>query len=165
MDVLHLVRYRSPEGLIRLTLVALALLGLTGCERPAERDPELRPDVLLRDSLGLTDDQRVHTVTVTSEDGRERAEPPTLRMAPDAWVQFTTGDRRIHTVTFEVDSLGPEAEAFLQDNHQASSPPLVERDARFLVDFRGAPSGRYPYVVEGSGTPQRGAVVIEVEGR
>jgi hypothetical protein len=33
-------------------------------------------------------------------------------------------------------------------------------DSRFVLDFREAPAGRYPYAVEGSGASGRGVVIV-----
>src|SRR5690606_28187848 len=94
---------------------------------------------------------------------RESVQPAEVQVPPGAWVQFATTDRRIHMVAFQLDSLPPEAAAFLRDTGQDASPPLLELDARFVVTLQGAPPGRYPFLVEGNGAPARGAVVIVAE--
>lgn len=131
----------------------------------AEVEEALQPDQLLRDSLGLTEDDRVYRVSIDAVDNQERVQPGETRVLPDSWVQFMTADGRVHTVAFELDSLAPAAAAFLRDRGQERSPPLVERETRFLVNFQDAPAGRYPFVVEGNGAATRGAVVVaEDEG-
>lgn len=143
--------------------LVLALTALTcalapgACERV---DPELLPDALLRDSLGLDDEDRVHTVRISAEGSQERVEPATVTVLPGDLVQFITADRRPHTVAFLVDSLPDSAAAFLRGSAQEGSPPLVERESRFLVTFEGAPEGRYPFVIEGTGEAAPGAIVV-----
>ncbi|MBW3535153.1 MAG: hypothetical protein KY453_08055 [Gemmatimonadetes bacterium] len=147
------MRPRYLTALAALTCV----LAAGACERS---DPELQPDDLLRDSLGLGDADRVHTVRISTEADRERAEPATVEIVPGDLVQFMTEDRRPHTVAFLMDSL-PDAEAaFLRGGAQEGSPPLVDPESRFLVSFRDAPEGRYPFVVEGTGEAARGVVVV-----
>lgn len=117
------------------------------------------PDSLLRTELGLSDGDRVHSIEVTGG-AREVLEPPEVHVPPGAWVQFVTTDWRVHAVRFVTDSLGPEGLAFLERTGQMGSPPLVDRDARFVVSFDEAPEGRYPFVAEGSGAPAYGVVVV-----
>ncbi len=59
-----------------------------------------------------------------------------------------------------MDSLGAEARAFLRETDQVASPPLLDRDTRYVISTAGAPPGRYPFVVEGNGRPARGALVV-----
>lgn len=130
-----------------------------GCRRDVP-PPENRPDTLLRTELGLTDKDEVHRVTLTGG-ASEVLDPVETTLPPGAWVEFVTADGRIHEVTFEVDSLGTEALAFMQRTDQMSSPPLVNLGQRFVVSFRDAPEGRYPFRVEGNGGPARGVVVVK----
>ena len=148
---------RIRNRLVPAALAMACVLAAGACDRG---DPELRPDDLLRDSLGLGDEDRVHTVRISTASSRERAEPDTLRVLPGDLVQFVTEDRRPHTVAFFVDSLPEAAAAFLRSTGQEGSPPLVEVESRFLVTFRDAPEGRYPYRVEGTGEAATGAVVV-----
>ncbi len=90
----------------------------------------------------------------------EQIRPASVSVSPGAYVEFVTGDWRIHEVHFELDSLDDAARSFLQASDQASSPPLVDRDSRFVVRFADAPSGRYPFVVKGNGAPGHGVVVV-----
>lgn len=121
--------------------------------------PELQPDSVLVRELGLTEDDRVHTVLVTA-DTREVASPDSVAVDPGAWVEFVAGDWRVHEVRFEVDSLPAAARAFLESTDQAASPPLLDRGARFLVSFEEAPAGAYPFVVEGNLPAARGVVLV-----
>ena len=137
-------------------LLAVVLVG--GC-RGEEVPPDLQPDAVLRRELGLTDADRVHRVLLTSAE-RERLTPDSVVLPRGAWVEFVTGDWRLHEVRFVMDSLRAAGRAFLESTDQAASPPLVDRDARFVVFFGDAPTGRYPFVVEGNGRPAHGVVVV-----
>ena len=128
-----------------------------GCqERP---DPSLQPDELLQAELGLTAEDRVHRIRL--EGGEvESVEPFLVSVEQGAYVEFRTADWLIHEVIFEADSLTAEQRAFLEDTDQVASPPLVDRDSRYVLSFEGAPLGRYPYVLEGNGRPGRGVIVV-----
>jgi plastocyanin len=121
---------------------------------------ELQPDETLRQELELDDGDEVHTVTLTSG-AREEADPDSVTLPPGAWAEFVSGDWRIHEVRFEVDSMGADQRSFLESTDQVASPPLVDRDDRFVLSFAEAPAGRYPFVVEGNGASTRGVVVVE----
>jgi plastocyanin len=142
--------------------LALLLVLAGGCRRD---DPSLRPDDVLRDSLGLGDDDRVHRIRLSSPDNRETVEPGSIEVRPGDWVEFRTADRRVHAVSFVLDSLAPAAAEFLRASAQESSPPLVEPEARFLVSFADAPVGRYPFVVAGNGAEARGSIVVAEPSR
>jgi plastocyanin len=137
-------------------LVLLAVLA-SGCKKP---DRSLEPEALLRDSLGLGEDDRVHRIRLSSPENRELIEPAAVDARPGDFVQFLTDDRRVHAVRFVLDSLPPGGADFLKAGAQESSPPLVEPASRFLVTFEGAPVGRYPFVVVGNGTEARGVIVV-----
>ena len=141
---------------ILLALPSVLLLG--ACRRGVP--PELRPDDTLQAELGLTDENEVHRVTVTGG-SVEVLSPAETTVPPGAWVEFVTGDGRIHEVLFEPDSLSPGARDFLDGTGQMSSPPLVNRGERFVVSFGNAPEGRYPFRVEGNGGPAFGVVVVK----
>jgi len=136
-------------------LLAGIMLAVVACGA----DPELQPDEVLRVELGMTDRDEIHRVLVTGGE-IERSEPAEATVPPGAFVEFVTGDWLIHEVIFELDSLGTAARAFLERTDQTSSPPLIQRDSRFVVSFEDAPEGRYPYRLEGNGRPSRGAVVV-----
>ena len=152
---------RRRRGMSRLRfnipLCCVVVVVVVACD---DAHPELRPDDLLRSELGLDDSDRVHRVVITATHA-ERIDPAEVVVRSDAYVEFRTDDWRVHEVRFELDSLAAEARAFLEETDQAASPPLLERDSRFVVSFRDAPSGRYPFVVEGNTLPGRGAVVVD----
>lgn len=103
-------------------------------------------------------------MTITGGEA-EVAEPALDSIVPGAWVQFRSGDWRVHEVVFELDSLSAGARAFLVESGQSASPPLLQLDARFLVSFEGAPPGRYPYRLEGNTRPGGGAIVVSAPPR
>ena len=137
-------------------VAALLALGVLACSTPESEDA---PDDVLRRQLGLTDADRVRTVTVTGGEA-ERAEPVLDSVEVGTYLQFVTGDWFVHEVLFDLDSLSAEARAFLERTDQAASPPLLHRDARFVVSFAGAPVGRYPYRLEGNGRAGGGVLVV-----
>lgn len=137
----------------------LAALGACAGDRgePAADDPGRE----LRRLLDLDPGRNVHTVTLGGHGEREHVVPPRVRVARDDVVQFVAVDGRIHTVTFLADSVAPEAARFLERTGQIRSPPLLDRDARFVLTFEGAPAGAYPYLSRGPGGEARGEVVVE----
>ena len=138
----------------------LALL-IAAAGSSCQVDPELQPDEVLRSELGLTDRDEVHRVVITGGDV-ELAAPRATTIQPGAYLEFVTGDWFVHEIIFELDSLPPDARAFLESTDQVASPPLLRLDSRYVVSFEGCPPGRYPFVLEGSGAAGRGVVVVEV---
>lgn len=155
LDASRRLRRGAPCLLAGLLLLAAA------CEEP---DPELVPDEVLQSELGLTLEDRVHTVRI-STGTRERAEPRSLTVLPGDYVQFVSGDHLVHEVRFRFDSLSAPARTFLTRTGQVASPPLLEMDARFVVSFVGAPVGRYPYGLEGNREVGGGEIVVASETR
>ncbi|MDH3270152.1 MAG: hypothetical protein OEN56_02395 [Gemmatimonadota bacterium] len=152
------VAHAGPRGAaVRIAVIMCSALGIVGCEQP---DSELIPDEVLQVQLGLTVEDRVHTVRVEAGT-EERPIPRTVTVRPGDWVQFVSADHFVHEVGFYLDSLGGAARAFLVRTGQDASPPLVEEDARFVVSFAGAPVGRYPYGLSGNRGPGWGEIVVE----
>ncbi len=146
-----------PEAGRRLLgVVVVAAVAGSACERP---DPALMPDQVLQSELGLTEDDRVHTIRISTGVG-ERAEPDTLTVRPGDYVQFVTADRMVHEVHFVLDSIPDSARAFLERTGQDRSPPMVELDARFVVSFEGAPEARYVYALVGNRQRGGGHIVV-----
>jgi plastocyanin len=144
--------------------VWLSTLGLflAGC---ADEVPdELRPDSLLRDSLGLTPADAVHVVAVAVVEGRETATPARTLVRPGQWVSFATRDGRLHHVRFDTTTTPAELDRWLAAGRRLRSPPLLNRDSRWVVDFADAPVGVYPFRLEGTGATGGGVVQV-VEGR
>jgi len=88
-----------------------------------------------------------------------------VTIEPGAYVEFVTADWLVHEVIFDSDRLGVEQRAFLERTDQLASPPLIERDGRYVLLFEDAPSGRYPYRLEGNGRPGSGAIVVGGPGQ
>jgi len=132
-----------------------------------ESDPSLQPDTLLQAELGLTLQDQVHRIALTGGPV-ERADPAALSIEPGSYVEFVTTDWLIHEVVFDTDSLAADQLAFLQRTDQVASPPLIDRDSRYVLSFVGAPPGRYAFRLEGNGRPARGVIVVaapaEAEG-
>lgn len=145
----------------RLSLVILTLVALTGCEKP---DPELIPDEVLQNELGLTPEDRVHTIRL-STGVAERSSPDTLTVRPGDYVQFVSADWMVHEVAFELDSMPGAARTFIERTGQDRATPLIELDSRFIVSFVGAPGGRYPYALAGNRGAGRGEIVVAVPTR
>jgi plastocyanin len=145
-------------------LVCCAATALAACA--PERDPTLQPDEVLQSELGLTPDDRVYRVAI-SGGSVERADPAALSIEPGTYVEFVTADWLVHEVLFETDSLGAAQREFLQRTHQVASPPLIDRESRYVLSFVDAPTGRYTYRLEGNGRPARGVIVVATptEGR
>jgi len=139
-----------------LRLMAVAVLACAACASP---DSESGADGRLRDELGLTEADRIHTVSL-STGVRERADPDSILVTPGELVQFVSTDWLVHEVLFELDSLGSEARAFMERRGQSASPPLLQRDSRFVLSFAEAPPGRYPFVLEGNRASGRGVIVV-----
>lgn len=137
------------------------MTGLAACESP---DPELVPDDLLQTRLGLTPDDRVHTVWISAGAG-ERADPLEVTVRPGDYVQFVSADWMVHEFAFELEGLRPDARDFLERTGQDASPPLVARDARFVVSFESAPPGVYRYTLSGSRGDGGGQVIVTEDAR
>lgn len=152
--------FRSTRRLTTPSLVAVVVLA-AGCREAP--DTRLQPDALLRAELGLTLDDRVHSIRLAGGE-MERADPELVSVETGTYVEFVTTDWLIHEVIFEIDSLTAEQRAFLERTDQIASPPLIERDGRYVLMFEGAPPGRYPYRLEGNGRPGRGAIVVGSPG-
>lgn len=147
---------------MRYGLAAMLLIfavALPGCREQA-RESDLPPDRRLQSELGLEPHERVHQVVVWGG-ADARTEPAELTLAPGEYVQFVTGDSWIHEIRFDADAMSAEAAAFMAGFDQLASPPLVSRGSRFVLSFVGAPPGRYPYRVEGSGPWSDGVLVVE----
>lgn len=146
----------------RTFLVVLLLVGLllpSGCADEAEEDAD--PHRELRERLGLEPDREIHRVSLGGRGSEEHVVPSRLRVGPGAVVVFVTVDGRVHTISFPEDSLSSGAARFLRRTSQMRSPPLVDRDARFVLSFQGAPGGRYRYRSEGPGGEAWGTILVE----
>lgn len=148
---------------LRACVAGLAILVAGACE--PDVPIELRPDGVLRASLGLTDRDAVHIVQLRGRGVAEVAEPDELRIGPGAWVSFQGGDTRGHVVRFDTAALSPAARQWVRETDQIESPPLLTPASRWVISFDGAPEGIYPFAVEGSGAPGFGRIELRGEGR
>ena len=131
------------------------IFGGVACTQP----DRLAPDDVLRRELGLTEEDRVYTVTITGGE-IEVADPSIDSVPAGSYVQFVTTDWFVHEILFDGDGLGADARAFLERTDQMASPPLLQQNSRYVVSFEGAPPGRYSYTVEGNARPGHGLIVI-----
>ena len=138
-----------------------AVIAAVACQEPAQT--HLQPDAVLQAALGLEATDRVHSIRITGGES-ERAEPPLLSIEPGSFVEFVPADWLVHEVVFETDSLTSEQRGFLERTDQVASPPLIERDSRYVLVFEGAPAGRYPYRLEGNGRTGWGAIMVAAPG-
>lgn len=146
---------RPPRRPLPGLLLVGALLAVgAGCES------EHAPDQVLQDSLGLEGGDEVHRVSLAARDGREVATPENVEIPPGALVEFVSTDRFVHTVAFREGELSEEGVRFLEETGQLQGPPLVAPDARFVVSFREAPAGRYPFRAEGNYGTADGVIVV-----
>ena len=148
---------RDRSGRLRSLVLGAALLMAVSCEPPP--GPDTQPDEVLQAELGLTLRDVVHRVTLTGGPV-ERADPVAISIEPGSHVEFVTSDWLIHEVIFEADSVAGVRWAFLERTDQAASPPLINRDSRYVLSFEGAPPGRYPYLIEGNGPAGRGVIIV-----
>jgi len=159
--ILHSVRRGSTFLIHRSRRVgAVLMLGLAACSPPKSAADGAGVDTTLLDSLGIELSRIVERVSLGGAREREHVVPPTVIVEAGTVVEFYTVDRRVHSITFMEDSLTLPALRFLEKKGQLSSPPLVERGSRFVVDFRGAPPGRYPYLSHGHGESMWGVIIV-----
>jgi len=140
----------------RVAFTLLLIGTITGCE---PMDPALRPDAQLMSELGLSDRDRVHSVSLTS-DGYERAQPDSVVVRPGDFLQFVSADWLVHEVHFDSARMDQDTRSFLVLTEQMHAPPLLHLGARFVVSFRDAPPGAYPFRLEGNRGPGGGVIVV-----
>ena len=144
--------------LFGLALVALLILGGCGKDVTPRADDAADVDPQADPRLAAADGAEV--IQLSGARDQEHVVPPRLEITSGSWVEFVSLDRRVHTVSFVLDSLTPEIYRYLRDTGQLSAPPLLERGSRFLVDFREAPLGRYVFSSTSHGEPVYGSVTV-----
>ena len=87
----------------------------------------------------------MHHIRVAGSGAVDSIAPDRLVAEPGDFVRFTAGDRRPHALAFTADSLAPPIRRFLERTQQLRGPPLVNRDAAWVVGLTEAPPGRYPF--------------------
>lgn len=121
----------------------------------------MRSDLALRDSLGVSSGVPLHRIALGGARDIDHVVPMNTTVAVGDVIEFQTVDGRVHTLDFEIDSITGPIRAFLEETRQLSSPPLLDRGSRFLVDLTGAPVGRYVFRTRTSGAPVYGSIVVE----
>ncbi|TVR64949.1 MAG: hypothetical protein EA422_05255 [Gemmatimonadales bacterium] len=138
-----------------LPLVAAGILLLGGCDRSGPpSDPELRAE------LGLGDAASIHRITITGQADRTRLLPAYLEVVRGDVVQFEVRDRRVHQVIFPSDDLTGDVRSFLEGTGQMAPPPLTSPEVRLVLSFEGAPSGAYPFRVDGYAPSVSGRIMV-----
>ena len=150
------VRRSARAQHFRLAAVAVACVGWAceGPPPPPPSDPELRAE------LGIPDDVAIHRVDLSGRGELTRVLPAVTEARPGDVVQFVVLDNRVHLLRFAEDRIaGPRLE-FLRETSQDRPPPLVERGARLVLTFEGAPQGSYHFRIEGNGAPVAGEIRV-----
>jgi plastocyanin len=151
---------RRPISVFGVGLLAFSTisLSLTGCDGSEGEAPGADAEAL--QALGLSPRSQLHRVTLGGRGADEHAVPTQILASPGDGVEFLTVDHRVHTLAFPLDSLSPEVRLFLEESGQTSSPPLVTRGSRFILNLKNAPPGRYPFISDGHGGKARGLVQV-----
>lgn len=136
--------------------VAGAVLLSSGCapEPAVVTDPELRAE------LGIPDDTPIHRIELSGLQAENRVVPRVVEARPGDVVQFVVMDNRVHLIRFLAEEVGAAEFDFLRSTFQDRPPPLVERGARLVLTFEGAPPGTYPFSAEGNGSSARGEIRV-----
>lgn len=153
-------KVRRPVSVLGAGLLAFFVisLSLTGCLGSDAEAPGSDPEAL--QALGLSPGVQLHRVTLGGRGAEEHAVPTLVLASPGDGVEFVTVDHRVHTLMFPVDSLSPAVRLFLEESGQISSPPLVTRGSRFILNLTNAPPGRYLFVSDGHGGRAGGLVQV-----
>jgi hypothetical protein len=106
----------------------------------------------------------VHVLSLRFDATGDVVEPDSLVVEAGDWVDFEMGDGSPRLVVFALDSMPPENRSFLEGAGVRSSPPLVASGSHWVVSFREAPPGPYPFLVEGARAAVRGVIFVEGPG-
>ena len=128
------------------------------CTSPPPPLPPSDPE--LREELGIPDEVPIHRINLSGRGDETRIVPSRIEIARGEIVQIVVVDRRTHLITFDVEGMEPALLAFLKETRQDRFPPLLEREARIVLSFEGAPPGRYTFIDEGNGPPTRGEILV-----
>lgn len=104
----------------------------------------------------------VHAIQLTSTRGGAPIQPDTILARPGDVIRFVAADNRGYAITFSGPEMGSAQREFLERTGQLHGPPLIQREATWLVDLEGAPAGRYPF--RDVARDARGVVIVEAEG-
>ena len=149
---------QSVAGALFLGLIAVLLPVLVSCSG-GEEPPDPRVLVLGADTIVLPDSIGLVVFEVgRRQDGATRFEPEAAQASPGDVVRFASLDNGAHAIAFDAVSLAPDARAYLEQSGQLRSPPLLARDAAWVVNLEGAPPGRYPFTCATHG--ERGTLTV-----
>ena len=143
----------------RVLVALLAGVVLTGAGCTDEVPVALRPAQELVDSLGLRETDVVYEVGVSTRDGAEVGAPSEVRMELPGRLSFRSDDPRARRIVLDTAALSADLRAWFA-GRAIASPPLVQRDARWVVDLRDAPTGTFEFVALGGTADGRIRVVI-----
>lgn len=110
--------------------------------------------------MGIADDIVIHRVDLSGRGDLTRVLPALTEARPGDVVQFVVLDNRVHLLRFREDRIAARGLEFLRETAQDRPPPLVERGARLVLTFQGAPEGSYYYQIEGNGAPVMGEIRV-----
>lgn len=139
-------------------LFLLLLLSFTACEEIGLGSGA----TIALDSAEVSIPGRVHDVRLGRDPEAGAAALDSVRARPGDAVQFIALDRHPHAPTFVAAELDPDVRAFLERTGQLRGPPLVSKDARWVVLLEGAPAGRYPFTCRTHDVA--GVLVVEPAG-
>ena len=131
---------------LRRAAILLGALAAAACE---SAPPKLQPAQVLVDSLGLTIRDVVYEIGIRTEAGSEVATPASIQISGAARVSFRSDDARARRITTDTLAMSPAQRGFARRFGQGS-PPLVQPEARWVVDLSGAPAGEYVFHATGS---------------
>ena len=142
------------------TFVFLGILLFFACDRNGAGRGETREPRVLElstDTVSLPDSILVSTVRM-DRSKRPELTPVEVTVRTGDVVRFLATDGSAHALAFDGDSLAAPAREFMERTGQLRSPPLLMKDATWLVSMAGAPPGRYPFRCPTHGAA--GAVIV-----
>ncbi len=137
--------------LLRLVgaFVLAVILPLTACDRGGPggaRSDEKGPRVLelSGDTVKLPDSVHVATVRIDRTKLAE-LEPPASTVRTGDLLRFISQDAGAHAIAFDGEAMTAEARAFMEKAGQLRSPPFMAEGSTWVISFKDAPAGSYPY--------------------
>lgn len=138
--------------------VLFALLCTTACDRSktaaTAKSDEKGPRSIEfgTDTIHIPDSVHVATVRIDRTKAAELLPAVTSVRTGDV-LRFIASDGGAHAIAFDGESMSADARAFLEETGQMRSPPFVATGATWVVSFKGAPPGKYPYHCPTHGVP------------
>jgi plastocyanin len=99
---------------------------------------------LAGDTLQVPDSVRVATVRI-DRSRLDELDPAESTIRTGDLLRFIAQDAGTHAIAFDGDAMTDEARAFLQKTGQLRSPPFLQKGSTWVMSFKDAPVGRYPY--------------------